>query len=165
MARIVKTNGADAEATGGFVAYPDGKYIAQITDVKEVKCAKEGANAKMNALEVQFKIVESNTGRDSGKYTDFRVPDEAKFPSSDKVAFKFYQFYKALGVKFPEGDGEVELPDLDDLIGEEIGLELSTRQYNGKVQNETKGFFPASKGVGEAVSTPDNPNEDDEFSL
>jgi hypothetical protein len=174
MARTVtgvSAEDAAAAVSNRFPVYPAGEYIATIVDV-EAKKIQSAANKGKPVLKIKFKITESGTEEGIGKtYTEFNVPD---FPtwSSGQTAFLFYQFYRALGVEF-SGSGEAELPDLEDLFGEEIGIRLTVEEKTDKagnkdtddegnplLQNRTGGFFSADKGVKMTVST-----ADDKFTL
>lgn len=162
MGRVVTGVSAEAaaEAKAGFKAYPAGEYIAKIIGTKE-EAIKNGANKGKPVLKVEFKFTEAGPGEQfvGKKYTEFQVPLFKEW-ASGKVAFLFYQFYEALGVNFPKGGGDVELPDDEDIWGEEIGIRLTqeqSRDANGQpvvdaegnpvMRNRTGGFFPASKGV------------------
>lgn len=169
MARTVSVSGEDAknsESAGSYKPYPDGNYIGEIIDVT-TDTVKSEANKGLTRLNVKVKFTESNTGKGVGKkFVAWGVPDFSKWKTGG-VAFEFYQFYKALGVQFPEGDGDVDLPDLEDLIGEEIGITLKTGgNLKGEPRNEVDRFFPASKGVGDSVAVADDAaDEGDDFTL
>lgn len=149
MARSVKVSGAAAkESTSGGTLLPAGEYIATIIDVEEGEFT--GANSKgIGKLTVQFKISEGEF--EGKKIKTFGIPLQGEW-NSGKVAFLFYQFFGALGVKFPEGDSEedIELPDNEDLWEQEIGLVI---KHEPDYKDETitraniSGFFPASRGV------------------
>lgn len=152
MARTFKVDGTAAEeaAQGGqFTPYPSGDYVGEIIDVKDSFAANSGPNRKPT-INVTFRIVESGTGKGVGKkFTAWRVPAFDKW-ASGKVAFQFYQFWKAVGVEFPKAgeSAEVELPDNEDLMGELIGFELFIEDDNkGQPRNNVRRFFPASEGV------------------
>jgi hypothetical protein len=57
------------------------------------------------------------------------------------VNFQFFQFYKALGIEF--GEGEVELPEIEDLQGEELAVKVKivhdSYAYNKAVKEGTLG--------------------------
>lgn len=165
MARTATVSGADAKnSAGGFKAYPEGDYIGEIIDIKTVPFAKSGAHAdkeKYPANNIQVKFTEAGPGEEfvGKKFTAWQVPDFFKF-ASGKSAWLAYQFYKSVGVVFPEGDGDVELPELDDLWGEEIGIRITREERTDKdgdpvldddgnpvYQNRVSAFFPPSKGV------------------
>jgi hypothetical protein len=166
MGRTVTVNGDDAQ--GGTFVYPAGEYIGQIIDVQVAKdgFAKKGAHAdkkKYPALNVKLKWVEApNENHVGKKFVAWQVPDFPTF-ASGSAAFLYFQFYKALGVVFPKAgeSGDVELPDFEDIVGEEIGVRLTvqeaTEQY--KASNKVGGFFPAEDGI----KTPTEAN--DEFDL
>jgi hypothetical protein len=165
MARTRTISGDDVKAAdeGGFALYTDGDYIGQIIDVKEAPYAKQGANAGKPALNVTIRIIESSTGEGVGKkFIAWQVPDFDKFASGSN-AWLYFQFYKALGVVFPKaGESEdVDLPELIDIIDQEIGFHLTIQEASGnyKAKNQVSRFFPASDGI-EAVDAP--PSKDDE---
>lgn len=159
MARVRKVSGATAEAglsSGTFKNYPVGEYIGQIIDVKEGTFAKSGPNAKPS-LNIQFKFTEAPDESLVGKkFTAFRVPDFPEF-ASGSAAWLHFQIYKALGVVFPPKgeDGDVEYPDFDEMLGEEVGIQIGLEDTN-KVdeatgeftkRNSVVRFFPASDGI------------------
>lgn len=171
MAREVAVSGTDAKASEstGFKPWPAGNYIGTIIDVKATTFGKaKTGNAAKPALNVTVKFTDSNTGKGEGKkFIAWRVPDFPKWESGSS-AFLFYQFYKALGVVFPPDgeDGKVEIPDLEELLDQEIGITLKIEKDNKDVpRNEVAGFFAASKGVGESVATADDSELADEFTL
>ena len=157
MAREIEVSGktvTEAETSGNFV-YPEGEYIGTIIDVKPSKggFAKSGANEGKPALDIYVRFTESGTGVGEGKkFVAFRNPDFPEF-ASGKAAWLFFQFYKALGVEFPKGEDQasVELPDLEEIIGQDIGLRLGiekgTGQFEGNDRNRVVAWFDASKGV------------------
>ncbi|MGB4581380.1 MAG: hypothetical protein WBI91_05905, partial [Coriobacteriia bacterium] len=138
MARTVEVSGEDAKSSeSGFPVYAKGEYIGEIIDVKNSVAAKQGLNAGKPAIDLKVRFTESSTGEGIGKrFTVFRVP---VFPewASGSVAFLFYQFFKAVGVVFPEkGKGAVELPDNEDLLGQEVGVILDIEEdQNGNPRN------------------------------
>jgi hypothetical protein len=169
MARTATVSGDDVKAAegGGFKVYPAGDYIGEIIDVKAAKdgAAKQGPNKGKPALNVTIKFTESGTGEGVGKkFIAWQVPDFDKWDSGS-VAFLYFQFYKALGVVFPKAgeSGEIELPDLVDIIGQEIGVTLNIQAATEKyaASNKVAKFFPASDGVKIAEPTED----DEEFAL
>lgn len=155
MGRTIKVNkDAAAEATTGPKPLSDGRYIATIIGAKTEKF-KSGNNVGKDRLVAQFKITdESNTGEGAGRrISDFAIPQDP----DTTVAFKLYQFYGAMGVDFDADT--VELPDNDDLIGEDIGLVIGTEVDNRDgvtVRNVIKRYFKASDGVGEKVVREDD---------
>jgi hypothetical protein len=176
MARTVSNVASEArEATSGFKPYPAGDYITTIVDV-ETGTFKSAANSGVPKLDVQFRIEEPTEVGDrqvfGKKFKDFGIPDQPKWKNGN-VAFMYYQFYKALGVDFSK-DGEVELPDYEDMLGEQIGVKLEVVQKvkDGKpqfeddgvtpvLQNNVKGYFPASEGIKNVPAA----GADDEFTL
>lgn len=169
MARTRTVNGDDVKAAeeGGFSLYSEGDYIGQIIDVKEVKFAKQGANADKDAFNVTIRIIESSTGEGVGKkFIAWQVPDFDKFASGSN-AWLYFQFYKSLGVVFPKAgeSGDVDLPELEDILEQEIGFHLvieeASAANNNKAKNKVSKFFSADEGVEVAA-----PKEaDDKFTL
>lgn len=157
MARTVKNNAAEAaEATKGFTPLKAGNYIAVITDVVEDEYSGPNS-AGIGRLTLEVKVTESPYGEGEGvgnKIKFVQVPLEGKWKSG-KPAFQFYQFFKALGVDFSV-DGDVELPENDEIVTEEVGIVVGFREdfkQPGKFWPEVKGFFDPSEGVKES----DNP--------
>lgn len=168
MARTVNVSGSDAKASenGGFAPLPVGDYIATIVGTTD-KAIKSEANKGLPTLDVQFKITESPDETLIGKkYTAFGVP---VFPAwkNGKSAFLFYQFFKAVGVEFPkEGEsGDVELPENEDLWGEDIGITAKVEKDNQGKDRNNFGFFPASRGLKADAKIASAAADDDEFVL
>lgn len=167
MGRTVAVSGKAAEeATKGFAALLPGKYIAKIMDVKDGKFGDKSENKGREKIAVRFKIIEGPEGV-GRQFTDFNIP---LFPewASGKTAASFFKFFKAVGVEFPDkdSDADIDLPDNEDLLGEEIGITLKTEQKYGQTDpdvTESKvdsfGYFPASDGL------PDVAIGEDEFTL
>lgn len=161
MGRVVSGTSAEEAraAKGGFKAYPAGEYIGKIIGTKEGVFSSPNNKGKPN-LKVEFKFTEAGPGEQyvGKKYTEFNVPLFGRW-NSGAVAYLFYQFYESLGFKFPEDGSDVELPDDEDIWGEEIGIRIGQEPYvkdgvpqvdddgNPVMRNKTLGFFPASKGV------------------
>lgn len=149
---------------GGGEPVPEGEYIVRIDDVQDAAFANKGAHAdrkKYPALNLKLKITETGTGTGEGrKVSAFRVPLFSEF-ASGKSAFEFFTFHKALGVDF-SAEGEVDLPDNEEILGEEVGVYLTIGEPNaqGRSYNEVSRWFPASDGVkdtsAEAASNADN---------
>jgi hypothetical protein len=164
MARTVKVNGTEAsEAVKGFEPILPGKYIAKIVDVKE-GVFKSEANKGTEKYAVRFKIIEGPEGI-GRQFTDFNIPLVSKW-GSGKAAGQFYEFFGAVGVQCPEkgSDAEIEIPEPEELLGEEIGIVLKTeKKYNDPNATESKvdsfGYFEASEGL------PDVETGSDEFTL
>lgn len=128
-----------------------GEYIVRIDDVQDVAFANKGPHAdkkKYPAVNLKLKIIETGTGEGEGrKVSAFRVPMFDEF-ASGKSAFEFFQFFKALGVDF-SAEGEIDLPENDDILGAEVGVYLTIGDPNekGNRYNEVSRWFPASDGV------------------
>lgn len=168
---------AKEAASNVFKAYPAGEYIGKIIGTKKTTVANSGANKDTPAINVEFKFTEAGPGESyvGKKFTAFRVPDAPKF-ASGKSAFLYFQLYKALGVVFADTeDGETELPDYEDMWGEEVGIRLVQEQKedgkgnivtdddgNPVLVNRVAAFFPASKGVKVTV---DAESDDTGFTL
>lgn len=161
MGRTITVNkNAAAEATSGPKALTPGRYIASIIGAKTEKF-KSGNNVGKDRLVAQFKIGdESSTGEGAGRrISDFAIP----LDPDTTVAFKLYQFFGALGVNFDADT--VELPDNDDLLGEEIGLVIDVEEDNRGLKddagnpvlrNTIKRYFKASEGVGQKTVAADD---------
>ena len=132
---------------GGGGPVPTGEYILRIDDVTETTI-QSAANKGKPVLNLKLKIVESGTGKGEGrKINAWRIPLFDKW-ASGKTAFEFFTFFKALGVDFSV-EGEVDLPDNDEILGQEIGayLTIGDEDEQGRRFNEVGRWFPASDGV------------------
>lgn len=164
MGRSFNNKAEDAKKAlegGGGKPLPTGEYLAIISDVSDT-VLKSQANAGKEALNLKLTITESGTGQGVGrKVNAWRVPLFDKW-GSGKTAFEFFTFHKALGVDFSQ-DGEVDLPDNDEILGQEIGVYLTIGEPNEKGQsyNEVGRWFPASDGIKDtSADTPDSGNGD-----
>jgi len=150
MARTVKVSGSAAkDATSGGTLLPEGEYIGTIIDVDEGEFKGEHSKG-IGKLVVQFKVSEGEfVGK---KIKCFNVPLEGEF-NNGSSAFLFYQFFGALGVEFPDGDNDVDLPDNEELWEQEIGFRVKHKpKFSDPTETvaEVAGFFPASRGVKQA---------------
>lgn len=165
MARTVVTSKSQAKAaTAGFTPIPDGDYIAEIVGTKDAKVKSE-ANKGKPTLDVDFRVVEgSEEGR---KFKVFGVPMFTEW-ASGSVAFLFYQFFGALGIKFDE-DGETELPENEELWGQNVGVTAkSTYDKERDRYNTQYYFFDPAKGIKnppKAVGAAGSDDTEDEFDL
>src|SRR6478609_8027823 len=133
MARSVKVSGADNKASqqsGTFEPLPAGVYNVDIYDHK-IEQYKNGGNAGRDYLNLHLRISDGQAGANRRvfvKVGDF--PKWAPKNGKEAVNFLFFQFYKALGVEFPDGDDltEVDLPDFEDLNGSRLGVRLKIVQ-------------------------------------
>lgn len=194
MARKVSvTKGAEEQAksnSGVFKPLPAGKTInVSIFEAEETKIGK-GLNEGVTGARMQFKVSEGQAGANRRLFQSVYDVERwaPKEPGKEgAVNFLFYQFYKALGVSFPE-DGEVELPEIDELVGEELAVKLKivpdTYRYDKAVAewkaagekpedkpskgdfltNEIKEFLPFDDDVAEAGDDV-AADDEDEFDL
>lgn len=165
MARTFTFNNAEEvkdslKGGGGGGPIPGGEYILEITDAEDVEFAKQGAHKGMPALKVEFRVVETGTGEGVGqKITDWRIPMFTHYKNAKQSpAFMFYQFWNALGVEL---EGEVVLPENEDILGQRVGAFIDFADGEGqkdpsKVYNEIRRYFDPSEGVKEgAIPIPD----------
>lgn len=165
MAREFEVDGTKAdEANKGFAPLIPGKYIAKIVDVKDGVYKKDSNNPGRPKLSVRFKIIEGPEGV-GRQFTDFNLPLFQEW-NSGKVAVPFYKFFGSLGVVFPKkGEkGTIEVPDNEEILGEEIGITLKTEEkFSSPGEKESKvdsyKYFSASDGL------PDVEVGSDEFTL
>lgn len=164
MARSVTIDGTEAsEANSGFALLPEGDYLAEITGTKDGKYTSQ-ANNGLDKLELQFKITEGSDEFVGKKFRDFNIPMQPKW-KNDKVAFMFYQFFEAVGVKFPKkGEkADVDLPENEDLWGVEIGVTSKISPDNKGVDRNNFSYFHPSKGIKNPASAATA--KDEEFEL
>lgn len=156
MARSVNVTGSDVKDSkgGGFDPIPAGTYNVTIFD-KEVKQYKNGGNAGRDYLALQLRI--SDGQKHSNRRLFVNVGDFPRWaPKNGKaegsVNFLFFQFYKALGVEFPEGvDGAVDLPDYEDLDGAALAVKVVIKEDDYAFKNALKDW----RGNGEKGDEPE----------
>lgn len=165
MSRTVSVSGADAveaKSGGNFEVFAPGKFVATIIDVKE-DVYKSVAHKGKPRLIVQFRIDDTPHEDGAGKNRRLKTFNIPLFPkwASGSIAFQFYQFFGALGVEFPEDGGDIDLPDDDDILGEQIGIFVK-QEYSDKgvLQNVVDGYFDAGDGPSEYNPAPPKPPKD-----
>ena len=136
MARTVNVAGSDAKAAkgSGFDPLPAGKYNVNIFEVSEGTYKEGGANAGRTFLKLHLKVADGQAGANRRLFTnvgDFPrwAPKPGGKDPKGAPNYQFFQFYKSLpddlAVEFPEGvDGDVELPDLEDLEGALLAVKI-----------------------------------------
>lgn len=168
MARIVSIDGTKAaESAGGFALLPEGDWIAEIISTKD-GVYKSEKNSGVPKLELGFKIIEGPDEFVGKKFKDFNIPMQGEWKNGTN-AFMFYQFFEAVGVKFPKkGEtADVELPDNEELWGVEIGVTSKIKPDDKGIDRNNWTYFHPSKGIknppkiGEAGSA----DTEDEFDL
>lgn len=169
MARSVNIAGSDIKdsKSTGFDPIPAGTYNVTIYDY-EVKQVKPGsANAGRDFLALQLRISEPQKGANRRLFVnvfDFPrwAPKAGK--SEGSVNFLFFQFYKALGVDFPDGvDGEVDLPDYEDLQGSSVAVKVVITQDDYRFKNARKDWIASGEKGPEPEAADFLKNEVKEF--
>ena len=130
MGRTVNVSGAAVKGSQGtaFAPLPAGKYNVSVFDLAEGEY-KNGVNKGKKFLKLQLRISEGQTGTNRRVFTnvgDFERWNPKAGKEVGAVNFQYFQFYKALGVVFPKPgeDGEVELPDFDEIEGADLAIKL-----------------------------------------
>lgn len=121
-----------------FEPLPKGTYGARIYEAK-VKSSKNSGNPM---YEINYKVNYNGSERKIRGWHVIQGPG----------SFSSRNLLKALGLPVPEGEGEFEFPDADELIGEELNLKLDVRSYETlagvrveevtRYQNNVAGTFP-----------------------
>ena len=122
-----------------FEALPAGEYRAVIAD-SERKKTKDGAS---ELLQVKLQIIE-------GPFKNRTVIDRFnlwnKNPEATTIAQQqFKKVCEALNISKP--------PDSSALHMKPLMIKLAVKEYNGKDQNEVKGYKPATTSAAAPVST------------
>lgn len=138
----------DAQVGGGFDPLPEGAYLFDIYEA-EVKPYGPNSSQTGNRLAVTLKVAE---GEYAGRQIwDNTIPLSPTW-ASGKPAFKFKQFFGALGLL---EDGKLAF-DPDDLLGEQVQAVLkvtpATEQYSAK--NEVSRYLSASDATPVVVKEP-----------
>lgn len=149
MARKVSVSAQDVKDSKGqaFGPIPEGKYLVNIYEVKDDEF-KNGGNKGLPNINVQFQIAE---GQPKANARVFQTVGLFPTWSSGKNNFTFFQFFKAVGVVFPEDGGDLELPDNDELLGEQVVIDLKIKPDDYKYRQA----FQAWEANGSKGEKPD----------
>ena len=128
MARKVDVSAQDIKDRAGkeFPPLPAGKTLFNIYAIKESKY-ENGAQKGLPRLEIQFQVAQGQPRANARLFENFLDQPRwnPKPPKTEgSLNFHFHPFYEALGVVFPKDGGEVELPDIEDIIGSQIVIDL-----------------------------------------
>jgi hypothetical protein len=128
MARKVNVSAQDNKDRSGttFGPLPAGKALFNIYDIKPGEY-KNGVNKGKPNLNIQFQVAAGQPRANARLFElmgDFPRWEPKKPGEKGALNFLFHPFYEALGVEFPEDGGEVELPEIEEMIGEQIGIDL-----------------------------------------
>ena len=149
MARttVKVTKAAQEEAAkggGDFKPLDAGIYNVTIVDAEETEITNEKSpNKGTTGVRLQLRISEGQKGTNRRLFQSvYDVERWAAKPGKDEgaVNWLFSQFYKALGVNM---EGEVELPEVEDLLGEALAVKVKITadkyQYDKAVKEGTLG--------------------------
>jgi hypothetical protein len=123
--KVTQAAKEQAESGGGdFKPLEAGKYNVDIFDAEEAEI-KKGPNTGVTGVRMQFRISAGQKGANRRVFntvwdTERWAPKDGK--AEGAVNFQFHQFYKALG--FDLSNEEFELPDVEDLLGEGLTVNL-----------------------------------------
>lgn len=158
MARKVSVSAQDVKDSKGkaFGPLPAGKYLMNIYAVTDDEF-KNGPNKGREKISVQFQVAEGQKKANARIFQDVGLfPRWAPKNGASEGAnnFLFYQFFKAVGVTIPEDGGEIEIPDNDELTGEQVVIDLKVEQDDYKYRQA----FQAWEREGSKGAEPD-PND------
>lgn len=128
MGRKVDVSAQDIKDRAGkeFPPLPAGKTLFNIYSVKESKY-ENGAQKGLPRLEIQFQVAAGQPRANARLFENFLDQPRwnPKPPKTEgSLNFHYHPFYEALGVEFPKDGGEVELPEIEDIVGEQIVIDL-----------------------------------------
>ena len=125
-----------ADSGGSFSALPEGEYLVNVYDVKDIEYARQGGNAGRPGINVQFRLVD---GRPHANRRLFdRVPMFATFAPKDgaekgKQAFRFFQFWSAvLGERRTDFEKRFKAHEEENGPGSGFALLLENEELLGK---------------------------------
>jgi hypothetical protein len=116
---------------GSFAALPEGEYTLIIVK------ANDGFSEKTNNEYVRIQLQEPDSKKTIFYYAVF----------TKGSAFRVANFWRALGHKVKKGDW-IEFEAQDIPIGTQVQAYLSTREYNGELQNDVKTFIEPDELIG-----------------
>ena len=128
--------------SGGGKPVPDGNYNAALNAVEE----KEGETSGEPYLSCRWKIV-------GGKSDGATVFDNISL--QPQSLWRFRTILECLGYEIEEGPMDI---DLDDVIGEECGIEVTNEEWEGKDKPRITGFM----SEGEEEEEEEEPEEEEE---
>ena len=130
--------------TGGGIPTPDGIYTAEVRSVE-----KEVSSAGNEMLVVRYK---TNIG--STVYENFVLVPQSLWVLRTAL--------DCMGYGTPDGEFEF---DPDDLVGQELGLEITNEEYEERDRPRVTGHLPLDAAEAQAGGTPpaeDVPDDDEE---
>lgn len=186
--KVNTTKGAQEQAASGggdFKPLAAGKYNVTVFEAEETEITNaKSANKGVTGVRMQFRISDGQNGANRRLFQSvYDVEKWAPKPGKEEgaVNFLFFQFYKAIGVDFPEDGGEIDLPEIEDLVGEALAVKVKIvhDKYNydkavadGTLGDRTKGDFltnEISEFLPELdlddVLDEDDADDEDEFDL
>ena len=111
--------------SGGGKPVPDGNYTAAMHSVEE----KEGETSGEPYLSCRWKIV-------GGKADGATVFDNISL--QPQSLWRFRTILECLGLEVEEGPMDI---DIDELVGEECGVEVTNEEWEGKDKPRITGFM------------------------
>lgn len=128
MARKVNVTAQDNKDRAGkeFPPLPAGKTLFNIYEIKE-GAYQNGVNKGLPNLNIQFQVAPGQPRANARLFEtlgDFPRWNPKPGNKEGALNFLFHPFYEALGVEFPKDGGEVELPEIEDIVGEQIVIDL-----------------------------------------
>lgn len=131
--KSAKKGGVSVDFTGveagGGRAIPDGEYIAEVDEVTLETSSESGAQY----LKWVFKVPE-------GKYKGVKIWDNTSL--QPQALWRLRQLLEAMEVEVPDGAFDLEL---EEYVGNSIGLVIQNEKYQGKDKPRVVGYFIASE--------------------
>lgn len=143
---MVRVNLAGADSD--FEALPSGKYLVKVTD-GEIK--ESGPNAKHPGSEyINWEFTVQDGDYEDRKLWSNTVVSHGSCDCDNEDQFNkalsnIAQLLKVAGID--TGDGDFEL-DIDDVIGSDLVVVVTQREYDGEMRNDIKRYRPAGDVVG-----------------
>lgn len=132
MGRKVSVSAQDNKDRAGkaFGPLPAGKTLFNIYEIKPGEY-KNGVNKGLPNLNIQFQVAQGQPRANARLFEllgDFPRWNPKKEGETGALNFLFHPFYESLDedirVEFPKDGGDVELPDIEDIVGTQIVIDL-----------------------------------------
>lgn len=141
-----------ADRGGSYEPLPEGAYEAELIDVKLQKFAKSGKYADVDCYALTWKLTEDNeVGKNRRVWHNILLAEKwlptEKNPQGAKN-FTLQQFAAAAG--FVDEEGNLEIPDADELIDSDIVIGLDLRIQKERTENGKT--YPARNEVNRYLS-------------
>jgi len=142
-----------------FAPLPAGWYAATVYDIKVIDFSKKAGYTGNDCWNIQYKLSDGQPGANRRVFQRVYIGD-TEFPSGSRN-FTLFQFLDAyfgnneFTKRFNAGEN-IELPDIADVLGSSIDIQLKITEYNGEKRNEVNRVRTHSGATNRVVASTDD---------